>query len=347
MVLYGLFSVDNSITTTNTNTATSTITDSQLANALITPDDITDITGLGAVRPTLIELSSHLDPTPPTSYTFFDSRSWYSIPSGDQRVLSAVVQNQSAADAKSLMLGRASGQTAIAGAEEIGDNSIMYAEAATDSSAASVTVRFTRDTFANRITVYAVGNETTDDITPLAIAVAQAQDNRLIDFLDNDLPPVESSSSLVSLDLVNLSAATFIGKVPVTEDEWLTVTGEDGVDATVTDFHDAALSRFISVDRLDEVVEVTILNFSNPDSAATYQTELVGNNSNNEIILPATIADVADAIGNSNIVETQMAKGSYVIDVSVFSPFGTLDKAAATDDLIKWTGELNDTFNAE
>lgn len=357
----------NSSSTNSTNTSTNVlnfrpiavdeadITDSQLANALFTPVDITGITALGNVRPSVVELNNHLDSTPPDTYSFFDGRAWYAIPSGELRMSSAIVKNASTADASNFITVRSQGKTDLGDlADGLGDQAVIYFEPASDSFPANVTIRFTRSTLAVKVTVYASSEEESTALdlptllTPMALAVAEAQDARLQDFLANTLPVVEASPSLTSSALVNLSNTTLVGRIPVTEEEWMGVTADYGIDSNISGLADAALSNFSVDARSEEVVEVTILDFYVSDIAPEYQSLLVTDeNAETEVELPADIAEVADATATETIVESQMVKGNYLIDVSVFSPFGTLDQAAATQDMIKWTQELNSIFNAQ
>lgn len=333
------------------------LTDSQLANALFTPADISGITALGPVRPSVVELNSHLDPTPPDNYSFFDGRAWYALPSGDLRISSAVVKNLTSADAVNFITVRSAGKTLLSDngiTQGIGDQSVMYYEPASDAFPASVTIRFTRSTLAAKITVYAMSDEVKTEaefqttLTTMALAVAEAQDARLQDFLANTLPVVEASPSLTSSALVSLSNATLVGRIPVTEQEWMGVTADYGLDSKITGLADAAVSSFSVDARPEEVVEVTILDFYGAEFPGEHLSQLItSDNVQTEVTLPAGIADVADALANETIAESQMVMGSYLIDVSVFSPFGTLDQAAATQDLIKWTQELNTILNAQ
>jgi hypothetical protein len=276
-----------------------------------------------------------------------------SVPDGDLKIGTALVKNASAADALAFIQARSAGKTALTGAAEIGDEGVMYFDPATESGGASVTVRFTVNTIAAKVQVFAGSDDSRSDadlqaeLSPVAVALAQAQATRLQDFLANTLAPVEDSPSMTSSALITLSGTTLVGRIPVTENEWLGVTGEYEEDANISGLADAALSRFSVTDRPEEVVEVTVLDFYVKDIAPEYAAQLItDDNRDTQLELPSDLPDTDRALATDTLIEAQLVKGNYVIDISVFSPFGVIDRDVATQDLVNWARDINLTFES-
>lgn len=363
-----IFTPSNVEVTLNTNTSVpplilgntaqsrveSEITDSDLALALIAEEDISEITGLGQVRPSILELNDHLDNTPPENYSFFVARSWFTVPDGEMKIGTALVKNANAVDAQDFLTIRSQGKTILSGAPQLGDSAVMYYEPAVEDVAASVTVRFSLNTLAAKVQVFSTQDLTTDaeiqaTLVPLAKAVAQAQTDRLDSFLANTLPEFEQTPPLVKAPRT-LPGATLIGTVFLSEEEWLGVTGDFRQEADVEGLLDGAVSHFLITARPEEVVEVSVMQFFTNSLAERFQAELLVDpdlTGSTEVELAGSLATAADALASESIVEMQIVVENYVIDVSIFSPFGTLDAEAAKADLVTMGQDILNNFSAE
>lgn len=330
------------------------ITDSDLALALIAPEDITEIEALGELRPSILELADHLDNTPPDTYDFFVARSWSTVPDGELKIGTAIVKNNSAADAVSFIQIRSEGKNVLTGAPDLGDSSIMYYEPPTDGVPASVIIRFSLGTLATKVQVMATDPLITDaeiqaNLIPLAKLLAQAQADRLDAFMANTLPEWETTPPLVKAP-TSLTGGTYVGTVFVSEEEWLGVTGDYSQDADISGLVDGALSRFIVDARPEEVAEVTVMQFSTNSLAEAFQAELLVDPSLTESIpveLSGDLDTAADAVASASIAEMQIVVENYVIDLSIFSPFGSFDQAAASADLVTMGQDILTNFSAE
>lgn len=351
------------ITTANTNSLANlelsepvdetSLTDSQLAYALLTPEDMVKVEGLGTVRPSFIELNDHLDTTPPDNYAFFVGRSWYT-PEANMRIGSAIVKNVTVEDARNFVDVRSDGKSLVTSLDPLGDYSVAYYESAEEGIPASMTYRFTVNTLAVKVQVFSTTDAILSDadiqaeLTLLATNVAQAQLTRLQHFLDGALPDIEQTRAYLKVPRT-LTGTSLVGSVPVTEEEWLGVTGEYSLEADVPGLYNGAMSRFSVTARPEEVVEVTALEFLNNSLAQSFQDQLLSENGvteGKEITPPEELADAVDAIAYEDVVEAQIVIENYVIDVTLFSPFGEFDKAAAGTDVITMSQEIFNQFNS-
>lgn len=331
------------------------ITDSDLGWALLASEDVTNIALLEEVRPSLIELNDHLDNLPPENYSFFVGRSWSTVPEGELKLGTALVKNASAADAQNFVQVRSADQTVLSNPPKLGDSVVMYYEPASEGTSASVTVRFTQGSIAAKVQVFATGGGVYSDselqagLSSVAKAVAQAQANRLTSFLDNTLDGPEQTASL-SKTPTTLVGGTFVGSVPVTEEEWLGVTGDFSQAADISGLMDGALSRFSVDARPEEVAEVTVLQFLTNSLAESFKSDLLNDlesTGSTEVVLSGDLAEAADAVVSESVAEIQIVQDNFVIDLTIFSPFGEFDMEAAQADVVTMGQDLLTNFSVQ
>ena len=142
-----------------------------------------------------------------------------------------------------------------------------------------------------------------------------------------------------------ISGTKLIGTVPVSDQEWLGTDGTYKRDS-VAGYVDGGLRRFSIVSRPHEVVEVIFMGFRTSDDAKKYFDERKPSAKDDtiEIVsLPKTLTDKgANALYviKGEVADLEAVKGNYMVDLAIFSPFGSVDKAAAEKDLARMAEEI-------
>ena len=217
-----------------------------------------------------------------------------------------------------------------------------------------MTVRFALNTLAAKVQVFATHGFSTDAeiqaaLVPLAKALAQAQADRLDSFLGNTLPEFEQTPPLVKAPRT-VSGGTYIGTVFMSEEEWHGVTGDFSKEANTPGLVDGAISHFIVDARPEEVAEITVMQFFTNSLAKSFQSGLLVDpdlTASTEVELTGDLAEAADALASDSIAEIQIVVENYVIDISIFSPFGSYDMEAAKADLVTMGQDVLTNFSAE
>lgn len=151
-----------------------------------------------------------------------------------------------------------------------------------------------------------------DRLNPLVYRLALAQLDRLQIVLADDTVALTETPALTMLPETP-DGTNLLGTGALTAEEWMTLTGD--TESELNGFTSGAIRRFLLDERPDEVLEVVVMEFATAEQAE------------------ALLADFVVPAADSGIVETQKVKDYFFYDISLFSPFGEMDNAAATADL--------------
>lgn len=335
----GMMTVSETITNevANINTATrvsnpvpldpSTVDSSIVAATLLSPDEVSTILSDNAYAG-LVEFNDQLDSSLPDGYTFYVARTWYTE-DFEARIANAITQYPTAEAAQQAIQILAADFEQLAPDKKVGDSSVVYR-----SDGDAVVYRFTFGNYVFKVQMFPLAHDTSSLTEATRLAAAQLQ--HFEDVLSGQIALPEETAAMKTVP-TTLTGGTYIGTAPVTEEEWLSAIVADDI-AGMTD---GALSRFSWQARPGEVIEVTALEFLSESLAQEYQAYLVLDVAEDEVVtLPETMGDYVDAIGDEYIVELQAVRDNFVIDVSIFAPFGTLDPEAARTDLIPIAQEV-------
>ncbi|MBI4836586.1 MAG: hypothetical protein HY817_04985 [Candidatus Abawacabacteria bacterium] len=328
---------------------TQTVDDSLLAQALLTAPDLNSISRFSHSRPTLTELNHHLDPIL-KDYEFYVAKSWFDRDYERMNMQNSIIKYVSAEAAQKSMMERAKGFETItikASQEDIGDARIAYYQPGESGEDPHIVYRFTLGIYGVKIALPTTAKQIANDadqktgLAALASQIAKVQSQRLVD-LSKDKLTIATNNAMQRLP-EKISGTQWIGTLPVSDQEWLGTQHEFKAD-TLPGFVSAGLSRFAILERPNEIVEVTVLEFKTSADAQRFQSELVpfAQSQEGEVLKlpPSLIAKKADAVAQKfGMVELQAAPSNYVVDVSIFAPFADTNMEMAKKDIIKMSEE--------
>ncbi|EKD76686.1 MAG: hypothetical protein ACD_43C00021G0001, partial [uncultured bacterium] len=204
---------------------------------------------------------------------------------------------------------------------------------------ANLTYRFAVGQYSVRLTLFSTTTPEADlataeqDLLPQLESIAIVQHNKLVDVLTVATVTVSTNTAIEHLP-ESLAGATELGTTTVNFIEWYGITYNLESDE-FPGFISGGLRRWQITARPDEVIEATVIEFATADQATAFVKELLPSLPDaTELTLPETIADSADAVNNNGFLELQVAQGNFVIDLSLFAPFGSIDETAAVTDLV-------------
>ncbi|OGY79326.1 MAG: hypothetical protein A3B74_00570 [Candidatus Kerfeldbacteria bacterium RIFCSPHIGHO2_02_FULL_42_14] len=329
------------------------LSDRDMALALLTENEIATVTRQsGQIRSAPVEFNDHLEEDS-WDYVTFVARITNYRSTGTPFVENAVTRHLSTEGAQQGIVEKAGDYQRIDLPEKIGDSSLAYFIPAGDGYPAAVGVRFTYAFWSAKVFVYDVKPSSvvlseeelaelaSDDaliteLTPLATALAKKQLTKVKQLASGDERYLAPRDNVAVSRLPHvLPNSTYIGEATVTDKEWFGMTKEFDKEV-LPGFISGGLVRHKIDSRKDEVVEIILLEFDAPTIPDAYKKNFVqsGGSAVEEITLPAHIDLTSDAIIQDTIAELQSAQGNYLIDVSIFSPFNTIDREAATQDLL-------------
>lgn len=296
------------------------MTADELSLALLSPEDIAAY--VTDVHPLPLEFNGQLDPNL-QDYDFYIGRLWNDA-AGGTLVANAVTRYTSAAAAQANVAELASSCSAET-EDVVGDLTyICYIEPllyyGSPSDPAEMVYRFTVGQYGVRLDLVDTGYVFDDNsviydrMNPILYRLALAQEQRLQDLLADDTAALVATPALERLP-ATLTGTTLLGTGALTAAEWMSLTG-DTTDE-LTGFTSGAIRRFQSDTRPDEVVEVIVMEFATAEQAEALKTDFAGST-------------------GGSIVEAQDTVDNFFYDVSVFSPFGELDAAAANLEMITY-----------
>lgn len=323
--------------------AKKSLTNSNLAAALLTKEDIETVTKMdGSIIPSLVELNDHFDAEDAEKYGYdtFVARITSDISTNLPFTENALLGFDSADKAKSFLEAKAKEANVTVG-HEIDENTstVKIVQDKTEDESSSVTFRIAVNQLAARVQVYG------DAAEPIAIELARKQKEKLEMLLAGNLPAVAENNSMSKLPS-NVENTTLVGKLPVTADEWMGATH----DSDIPGLQGGGLARFKINARPAEAIEVVVLEFSSEQDALNYKNTFftegahLEDKSSKELTLPDSIRDFSVARTSDGINELAAVKGNYYIDISTFSPLKDFDKDASSADLIKMSEEILSKF---
>lgn len=338
----------------------STLTSTAIAFALLTDDEMQAIQGLEEAHPALVEMADHLDTSREDAYLYYVARVWSDPLRSDVWVANAITLYSSKEEA---MLGTdrlVGGVETLPDASTVGDYSFaMYADPDEgdplfESNLPNVTYRFVVGPCSVKVRVFAQGDlvalpvdSMKSELERMAYALASAQAERLEAVLNDkwfaaadltDTTTLLPNAALLHLP-ESLSGTTLIGTASFTQREWRGLEGN--FDQDIPGFQSGVLRRFEIETRPGEVVEVALFEFGTPTAAQAFQSELVKGEGYTVLALEEDLEAVADAVTLDEVMyELQMVQSHYMVDVSVFSPFGEIDPQAAEADMQAFAQEV-------
>jgi hypothetical protein len=326
------------------------INDSLLALALLNSKDVHSVINHKTIRPSLIELNDHLNPSIDKEYYFYVARTWYARKNGQPIITNAITQFKDTLTAKVAITQSPQHFIELTPSKPLGDSMTLYYQAPDKNKVASILYRFTVQNYVAKVQLFTTVNDTAasdaviqEQLLPMATALAQQQADHITTLLAGTFP-VPALSATQKLLPPTLNNTRYIGMVPFSAAEWLAVTNALKK-KTIVGFSDGALNRFQLNSRPQEVVEVAVMQFNSPTTAKQFLAELVKDPATS-LELPATFGEYSHAIQEDNfgLVELRAVKGQYVIDISIFAPFGDINMAAASTDIITISDEVLTNF---
>lgn len=324
------------------------VSSSDLALALLSEDDIaTAADAKGRVRAQLIELNDHMEPEAGGAvYKTFVARLAVDRVTGAPFATNAVLLYDTAEQAKNFMTTKASGNDALTLGTTYADESLAYYSAESDSEPASVTVRLVDGAIGGKVQVFDMDSSVTSaeqaksKLLPVAEKMAKKQASKISDLLLGTTRFSNEASNRAMAKLPeSVAGATAIGQAKVKDTEWLAITGDLTSDS-MPGFASGALARFQVTARPNEAIEVTVLEFDSADRAKEYYSKFLTEGvavdesiGAQQMTLPSDLADEAAGLLQETLVEIQSAQGKFLVDVSIISPYTTIEKDAAVADV--------------
>ncbi len=323
--------------------------DTKLAFGLLTLDEVKTIDEISNVHPSLIEFNDHLDNNREDVYVSFIARQWMNPLTGNVRIGNAITNYSDANLAQSGLEKLAGDAERIEEFAPVGDKNLLLYEKANDEFQlpAGLTYRFTLENYSVRVTVYTILENATDDeiqkeLLPIVEVLAKAQYERLSKVLNGSIIGPETNPAMEKLPEA-IAGTDLIGTATVSALEWRGVEGsfeESGIPG----FKSGALSVFKMQSRPDELVEITVMEFDTQESAKNFQQQLLPEGVA-PIKLSEALDETSDAISFPGGFELQSFQGNYMIDVSIFAPFGEIaEESVVMADMEKITTEIISGF---
>lgn len=278
----------------------------QLALTLLGETDTVDL--LTNARPQIIEFNEQ-----------YLARQWYDETTGAVVFEQAITKYATAVEARLDVQQYDGEHTALSKEVTLGDTDTMYRE---DD---GITYRFSVGPYGVRVTL--LDTTVTEKTTQLAVA----QYNKIVELIYQDTITIPATASLEQLP-ITVPGGTLLGTAPVTGLEWFGTIRKFDTD-TLAGYVSGAERRWRITSRPDEVLEIAIIEVETDQQAKDLAAGLIGNNTD-ELTLPDSIADRADAVAYDTLIELQSANGKFFIDISLYSPFGEIDLDAAKTDFV-------------
>lgn len=304
---------DGGITSVSLN---NTMSADEVATVLLNEVDV--LGTVFAVRPQTVQFNDHLDELDNTDSEFFVSRQWINELDGKAVLANAITKYISAAVAQEQIIELAGDHERLQPEVVVGDSQVVYQDGDL------VTYRFVMGVYGVRVTA---------DTLTTATDLAELQADKLADI--GHAPNIELSSNAAVQHLPEaVTGGTLLGTASVTAEEWLG-TILDVESEEIEGFVTGGVRRWQMTGRPAEVVEITILEMETAEAATTFAAGLLPSSDVGiEIELPASIANLADAVDNANVIELQAGVGNYFVDIVIMAPFGELDVETAKANIV-------------
>ncbi|EKD79487.1 MAG: hypothetical protein ACD_41C00057G0002 [uncultured bacterium] len=304
---------------TNTTVTTTTYRDAtadQLSLALLTPTDVTAY--VSDVNPLPLEFNGQLD-TYLQDYDFYLARQWNDAEGN--KIIGNAITRYTSAEAAQANVADLAAECDEETDQVIGDVTyVCYVEPLLyyggPSDPGYMTYRFVLGQYGVRVDLIDTGDVFDDNsviydrLKPMLYRLALAQADRLQDVLDDETLALVDTPAVGELPEAPDGTA-LLGSSAVTVEEWMALTGDES--SELTGFASGAIRRFLLDERPEEVLEVIVMEFATAEQAE------------------ALLADFEAP--TEGIAETQKTQDNFFFDISIFSPFGEMDYAAASVDL--------------
>lgn len=325
------------------------MSDSDLALALLSEKQIGEASERsGRVRSQLVEFNDHMEPEAAGApYKSFVGRLTIDRISLAPFLSNSVMLFAEKPDPINFMNVKSQGNDSLSLSKKYGDGSVAYFSPASDFDPAHVTIRLYDGLVGSKVQVFDTAgniqnsNQAAEELLPIAEKLAAEQETNL----ETSIFGTRRFSQITLNDAMQqlpetINGATLIGMSEVKDTEWLAITGDFQTEK-MKGFVSGGLVRFRLDARPDEAVEVTVLEFDSPETAAdhhsTFLTQGVAVDPQagaQQFELPDDLASAGKGLIQPTLAEIQSPQGAFLVDVSVLSPFQEIDKDAAIEDVI-------------
>lgn len=313
-------------------TNTSKVSADVVAAGLLQVEDIQATKDVSDAVPTVVEFNGHLDGDRRDSYLFYVARSWIDPGTGDVQISNAISAYASASDAQKGLDLLAFGAESL-DQEGIGDAMRIYYYEPSDEAAATLAYRFTIGSYSAKVEVALLSDTPRQNdaiknvLRPIARALATQEEKRLRSVLKQGTAPTNAVMARLPKTITGTGV---LGTAPVTAREWRGLERNLDID-TITGYKEGAVRRFQINARPDEVVEIVVMSFDSAAAAKTFQQGLTQKR-NTVLDFPADLKNstVGFREDKHQLMEAQTVSGTYLIDVTVMSPFSELDMLETT-----------------
>ena len=332
------------------------ITSSELAFTLLNQEEIEKTLSIkDTTLPLLPQFNDQLSSEDVAKYDYSNLvvRLFVSKNSGDVLVENAISLFDSEEKAQNFIMAKANEIKAKTSYSFNGQVLTLYLTSQGDeNNLPSATLRFAIKNVVAKITIYGRNNvidyTNPDLIGALVLKLATEQKSKIEQLLNGEITKsVDLQQTNMALNNLpdKLSETERIGIIPITQYEWLGETGNLKKE-TIPEFKSAAFESLKLKSLEGHVLSIMIIEFENKDDALREQelffTEGVHIDDKTSEVLPLSksfnkfsVARISDTMA-----EIQAVDKVYLYDISIFSPYGELDKVKAKEKIIKYAQEI-------
>ena len=332
------------------------ITSSELAFTLLNQEEIEKTLSIkDTTLPLLPQFNDQLSSEDVAKYDYSNLvvRLFVSKNSGDVLVENAISLFDSEEKAQNFIMAKANEIKAKTSYSFNGQVLTLYLTSQGDeNNLPSATLRFAIKNVVAKITIYGRNNvidyTNPDLIGALVLKLATEQKSKIEQLLNGEITKsVDLQQTNMALNNLpdKLSETERIGIIPITQYEWLGETGNLKKE-TIPEFKSAAFESLKLKSLEGHVLSIMIIEFENKDDALREQelffTEGVHiDDKTSEVLpLPKSFNKFSVARISDTMAEIQAVDKVYLYDISIFSPYGALDKVKAKEKIIKYAQEI-------
>jgi len=332
------------------------ITSSELAFTLLNQEEIEKTLSIkDTTLPLLPQFNDQLSSEDVAKYDYSNLvvRLFVSKNSGDVLVENAISLFDSEEKAQNFIMAKANEIKAKTSYSFNGQVLTLYLTSQGDeNNLPSATLRFAIKNVVAKITIYGRNNvidyTNPDLIGALVLKLATEQKSKIEQLFNGEITKsVNLQQTNMALNNLpdKLSETERIGIIPISQYEWLGETGNLKKE-TIPGFKSAAFESLKLSSLEGHVLSIMIIEFENKDDALREQelffTEGVHIDDKTSEVLPLSksfnkfsVARISDTMA-----EIQAVDKVYLYDISIFSPYGELDKVKAKEKIIKYAQEI-------
>src|SRR3989338_2265105 len=332
------------------------ITSSELAFTLFNQEEIEKTLSIkDTTLPLLPQFNDQLSSEDVAKYDYSNLvvRLFVSKNSGDVLVENAISLFDSEEKAQNFIMAKANEIKAKTSYSFNGQVLTLYLTSQGDeNNLPSATLRFAIKNLVAKITIYGRNNvidyTNPDLIGALVLELATEQKSKIEQLFNGEITKsVNLQQTNMALNNLpdKLSETERIGIIPISQYEWLGETGNLKKE-TIPGFKSAAFESLKLSSLEGHVLSIMIIEFENKDDALREQelffTEGVHIDDKTSEVLPLSksfnkfsVARISDTMA-----EIQAVDKVYLYDISIFSPYGELDKVKAKEKIIKYAQEI-------